>query len=64
MSEYTHRDVEDTVFMEWYNFVINTNNIIPALFVHGARQVGKTETVKYFAKEHFENMYYNVSSIK
>lgn len=58
MLEYIHRDVEDTVFMEWYNHVMNTSSIKPALFVHGARQVGKTETVKYFSKEYFENVYY------
>ena len=58
MSEYIHRDVEDTVFTEWYNLVTKYDFNKFALFVNGARQVGKTTAIKHFAEEHFNNVYY------
>lgn len=51
--EYVRRDVEDGIFTEWYDYVMNTSSVKPALFVHGARQVGKTTTIQHFANEHF-----------
>ena len=56
MFQYMHRDIEDNAFLDWLSLIRNGN--IRALFVHGARQVGKTTTVQHFAKEHFENIYY------
>ena len=58
MLEYVRRDVEDGIFTEWYDYVMNTSSVKPALFVHGARQVGKTTTIRHFANEYFKNIYY------
>ena len=46
-------DIEDTTFLTWFH----SNDTRP-LFVHGARQIGKTAAVKHFAKTHFQNVYY------
>ena len=40
-------------FLKWL-----TSNDTRPLLVHGARQIGKTEAVKHFAKKHFKNIYY------
>jgi len=58
MSQYMHRDVEDTVFIDWLNVLDMSSSINPALFVNGARQVGKTTTIRHFANKHFKNVYY------
>lgn len=50
---YIPRDIENTIFLKWL-----TSNDTRPLFVHGARQIGKTATVKHFAKNHFKNIYY------
>ena len=55
---YIHRDVEDGAFMQWYNSNKNCVGFKKALVVYGARQVGKTTTIKHFANEHFQNVYY------
>ena len=50
---YITRDIENTIFLKWL-----TSNDTRPLLVHGARQIGKTEAVKHFAKKHFKNIYY------
>lgn len=50
---YITRDIENTIFLKWL-----TSNDTRPLLVHGARQIGKTATVKHFAKNHFKNIYY------
>lgn len=50
---YITRDIENTIFLKWL-----TSNDTRPLFVHGARQIGKTATVKHFAQNHFQNVYY------
>lgn len=41
MFQYMHRDIEDNAFLDWLSLIRNGN--IRALFVHGARQVGKRQ---------------------
>lgn len=50
---YITRDIENTIFLKWL-----TSNDTRPLFVHGARQICKTATVKHFAEKHFKNIYY------
>lgn len=50
---YITREIENTTFLTW----LHSNKSCP-LFVHGARQIGKTATVKHFAQNHFQNVYY------
>lgn len=50
---YITRNIENTTFLKWL-----TSNDPRPLFVHGARQIGKTKTVKHFAKNHFSHIDY------
>ena len=50
---YITRNIENTTFLTW----LHSNDTLP-LFVHGARQIGKTATVKHFTKNHFKTIYY------
>lgn len=50
---YITREIENTTFLTW----LHSNKSCP-LFVHGARQIGKTTAVKHFAQNHFKNIYY------
>ncbi len=50
---YITREIENTTFLTW----LHSNKSCP-LFVHDARQIGKTAAVKHFAKTHFQNVYY------
>ena len=50
---YITRDIENTIFLNWL-----TSNDTHPLFVHGAKQIGKTATVKHFAENYFNNIYY------
>ena len=57
MFDYINREIESTAFAKWLYSVRNRNST-RALFVHGARQIGKTTTIRHVAKDNFKNVYY------
>ena len=57
MFDYINREIESTAFEKWLYCVRNRNSTC-ALFVYGARQIGKTTTIRHFAKDNFKNVYY------